>query len=258
MGGRGHGRVGFATLMAMMMTQKWLPFNPKGLDNLSWHLAFNTAWSFTCNADWQSYSGESTMSYLSQTLGLSVHQFLSGATGLAVLVAVGRALAGVGQDDRQLLGRSDPLHPLHRDSAFGSLGDPARLAGRPADLEGLPERDARRTLYGAGPENGRQGQPVTTSVAKLDDKGKPVVGPDGKAGHGRPAGHGGPEGRDPAPPGRPGRLLRVVQAAFHKRRRLVRRQQRASLRKSDAARRIPRNAGDHRRADGAGVSCLAC
>src|ERR1700689_2598486 len=85
--------VGFASLMAILMTQKWLPFNTQGFDNLSWHLAFNTAWSFVCNADWQSYSGESTMTYLSQTLGLSVHQFLSGAAGLAVLVAVGRALA---------------------------------------------------------------------------------------------------------------------------------------------------------------------
>ena len=76
------------------------------MDNLSWHLAFNTAWSFTCNADWQSYSGEAVMTYLSQTVGLSVHQFISGASGLAVLVAVARALsARFGQDDRKLLGR---------------------------------------------------------------------------------------------------------------------------------------------------------
>src|SRR5208282_173174 len=56
----------------------------QGFPNLSWHLAFNTAWSFTCNADWQSYTGESAMSYFSQTIGLSVHQFLSGAGGRAV------------------------------------------------------------------------------------------------------------------------------------------------------------------------------
>jgi K+-transporting ATPase ATPase A chain len=84
--------VGFVSLMTILMTQQWLPLNPMALPNLSWHLAFNTAWSFTCNADWQSYSGESTMSYLSQTLGLSVHQFLSGAAGIAVLAAVARAL----------------------------------------------------------------------------------------------------------------------------------------------------------------------
>ena len=80
--------VGFASLIVILMTQKWLPLNTQGLDNLSWHLAFNTAWSFTCNADWQSYSGEAVMTYLSQTLGLSVHQFISGAAGLAILVWV--------------------------------------------------------------------------------------------------------------------------------------------------------------------------
>ncbi|MGD1084322.1 MAG: potassium-transporting ATPase subunit KdpA [Verrucomicrobiota bacterium] len=85
--------VGMASLMVILMTQAWLPLNPEALPNCSWHLAFNTAWSFTCNADWQSYTGESTMSYLAQTIGLSVHQFISGAAGLAILVAVGRALA---------------------------------------------------------------------------------------------------------------------------------------------------------------------
>jgi potassium-transporting ATPase potassium-binding subunit len=84
--------VGFASLMAILMLQQYLPFNPQKIAGNSWHLAFNTAWSFTCNADWQSYTGESAMSYFSQTIGLSVHQFLSGAGGLAVLVAVGRAL----------------------------------------------------------------------------------------------------------------------------------------------------------------------
>ncbi len=84
--------VGFGILMVMFLTQQWLPLNTQKFSAASWHLAFNTAWSFTCNADWQSYSGESTFSYFTQTLGLSVHQFLSGAGGLAVLVAVGRAL----------------------------------------------------------------------------------------------------------------------------------------------------------------------
>ena len=84
--------VGFVSLMANLMTQAWLPLNPQKLPNCSWDLAFMQAWSFTCNADWQSYSGESTMSNFSQVIGLMVHQFLSGAGGLAVLVAVGRAL----------------------------------------------------------------------------------------------------------------------------------------------------------------------
>ncbi len=85
--------VGFAADMAIFMTQKWLPMNPQHLDNCSWHLAFMEAWSFTCNADWQSYTGETTMSYFSQIFAIMVHQFLSGASGLAVLVAVARALS---------------------------------------------------------------------------------------------------------------------------------------------------------------------
>jgi len=84
--------VGFVADMAIFMTQKWLPLNPQHLDNCSWHLAFMQAWSFTCNADWQSYTGETVMSYFSQIFAIMVHQFLSGASGLAVLVAVGRAL----------------------------------------------------------------------------------------------------------------------------------------------------------------------
>ncbi len=84
--------VSFAADMAIFMTQQWLPLNPAHLPNCSWHLAFMEAWSFTCNADWQSYTGETTMSNFSQIFAIMVHQFLSGASGLAVLVAVGRAL----------------------------------------------------------------------------------------------------------------------------------------------------------------------
>src|SRR5581483_1622357 len=72
--------VGFVGLFAILFWQDKIPLqalhNPQGLPGLSWHLAFNTAWSFTCNADWQSYTGETTMSYFSQTIALSVHQFL--------------------------------------------------------------------------------------------------------------------------------------------------------------------------------------
>jgi K+-transporting ATPase ATPase A chain len=86
------GVVGFVGDMLIFMNQSWLPLNPQGLPSLSWHLAFMQAWSFICNADWQSYAGETTMSNFSQVFAIMVHQFISGATGLAVLVAVGRAL----------------------------------------------------------------------------------------------------------------------------------------------------------------------
>jgi len=69
--------VGFASTMAVFMTQAWLPLNPQKLPNCSWHLAFMQAWSFTCNADWQSYAGETTMSYFSQVFGVMVPQSLS-------------------------------------------------------------------------------------------------------------------------------------------------------------------------------------
>ena len=86
--------VGFVADMVIFMNQKWLPFNPQGLDNCSWHLAFMQAWSFTCNADWQSYAGGNHGSelFLADFCDRMVHQFLSGASGLAVLVAVGRSL----------------------------------------------------------------------------------------------------------------------------------------------------------------------
>ena len=69
-----------------------LPANPQGLDNVKWDLALNTAISFVTNTNWQAYSGESTLSYLSQALGLTVQNFVSAATGIAVLFAMIRVL----------------------------------------------------------------------------------------------------------------------------------------------------------------------
>lgn len=70
-----------------------LPFNPQHLPGLSWDLALNTAISFVSNTNWQAYAGESTMSYLSQMVGLTVQNFLSAATGIAVVFALTRAFA---------------------------------------------------------------------------------------------------------------------------------------------------------------------
>ena len=84
--------VGILSLMGLEMTQKWLPLNPQHFDNVPWALALNTAISFITNTNWQAYSGENTMSYLTQMAGLAVHNFLSAATGIAVLLAVTRGL----------------------------------------------------------------------------------------------------------------------------------------------------------------------
>jgi K+-transporting ATPase ATPase A chain len=78
---------------AVLRLQGVLPLNPLGRDGTSADLAFNTAISFTANTNWQSYGGESTMSNLSQMLGLTIHNFLSAATGIALAFALFRGFA---------------------------------------------------------------------------------------------------------------------------------------------------------------------
>ena len=78
---------------AVLRLQGVLPGNPQGLAGLSPDLAFNTAISFTTNTNWQSYGGEGTMSNLSQMLGLTIHNFLSAATGIALAFALFRGFA---------------------------------------------------------------------------------------------------------------------------------------------------------------------
>jgi len=85
--------VGMLLLYVLERTQQWLPLNPQGLPNVEPQLAFNTAASFTTNTNWQNYSGETTMSYLTQMTGLTFHMFVSAATGVALAVALTRALA---------------------------------------------------------------------------------------------------------------------------------------------------------------------
>jgi K+-transporting ATPase ATPase A chain len=84
--------VGLAYLYVLLRTQKWLPFNPQHIDNMAPDLAWNTAVSFTTNTNWQFYSGETAMSYLSQMAGLAWHNFVSAAAGIAIAVAVVRGL----------------------------------------------------------------------------------------------------------------------------------------------------------------------
>lgn len=84
---------GFVSLYLIQRLQAVLPLNPQGLAAVGPDLAFNTSISFISNTNWQSYVGESTMSYLVQMSGLTVHNFLSGATGIALAVALIRAFA---------------------------------------------------------------------------------------------------------------------------------------------------------------------
>ncbi len=85
--------VGFVALLAQQIFQAYLPLNPSTLPGVPFALAANTAVSFVTNTNWQAYSGESTMSALTQMMGLGVQNFVSAATGLAVLLALARGLS---------------------------------------------------------------------------------------------------------------------------------------------------------------------
>lgn len=78
----------FVSLFAILMTQHLLPLNPQKLPAFSWQLALNTAASFVTNTNWQAYVGEQAASYFTQMVGLTVHNFVSAATGIAVAIAV--------------------------------------------------------------------------------------------------------------------------------------------------------------------------
>lgn len=84
---------GLIFLFMIQVLQSYLPANPAGLTNVNWHSAFNTSVSFVTNTNWQGYAGETTLSYLVQMLGLTVQNFVSAATGIAVMLALTRGIA---------------------------------------------------------------------------------------------------------------------------------------------------------------------
>ncbi|HTS17422.1 MAG TPA: potassium-transporting ATPase subunit KdpA [Verrucomicrobiae bacterium] len=153
--------VGFMSLWGLQMVQAWLPLNPQKFGNVKWDLAFNTAMSFTTNTNWQAYSGESVMSYLTQMIGLAVHNFTSAATGLAVLLAI---IRGLRRASAKTIGnfwvdltRSTlyVLMPLSLIVAIVLVSQ-----GVVQNFEAYP--DAKLV------------EPYTTQVPKTDDKGNPV------------------------------------------------------------------------------------
>jgi K+-transporting ATPase ATPase A chain len=84
--------VSLVVLFVLLVVQRWLPANPQGVPNMSPDLAFNTAASFVTNTNWQNYSGEASLSYFSQAIGLTVQNFVSAAAGMAVALAFVRGL----------------------------------------------------------------------------------------------------------------------------------------------------------------------
>lgn len=87
--------IGLVFLFLLQLLQGVLPGNPQGLPGVKWDLSFNTAASFVSNTNWQSYTGEATLSYLTQAVGLTVQNFVSAATGIAVLFALIRGFVNV-------------------------------------------------------------------------------------------------------------------------------------------------------------------
>jgi K+-transporting ATPase ATPase A chain len=159
--------VGFFVTFAQLMAQATLPLNPQKFAGLSWHLAFNTAMSFVTNTNWQAYSGESTMSYLSQMMGLAVHNFTSAATGIAVLLAITR---GLKRASAKTIGNF--WVDLTRSTLYVLL---------PLSLIMAVVLVSQGVVQNLKPyASARLVEAYTTQVPKTDDKGQPVNGPDGK------------------------------------------------------------------------------
>ena len=146
---------GFVALYALQRLQDVLPFNPQAQAAVAPSLAFNTAVSFVTNTNWQSYGGETTMSYLTQMAGLTVHNFVSAATGIALAVAL---IRGFARRSAQTIGNF--WVDLTRCTLYILLplsivvGAGARLAGRAAEPRRLYRGDdagRRQAGHRAGP-----------------------------------------------------------------------------------------------------------
>jgi K+-transporting ATPase ATPase A chain len=118
---------------AILRLQEKLPLNPMSFGSVAPDLALNTAISFTTNTNWQNYAGEQTMSYLSQMLALTIHNFMSAATGIALAVGLVRALSS-----RQLLRRHDTRDPLCAASDLDRRSPGPGLPGRGPDAGRVP------------------------------------------------------------------------------------------------------------------------
>ena len=167
---------------AILRLQHLLPLNPQGLGPLSPDLAFNTAVSFTTNTNWQSYGGESTMSYLSQMVALAIHNFTSAATGIAIAAALVR---GIARHSAKTLGNFWVdlvrvtyylLLPICLIFAVFLVSQGMIQNFKPYTKAKLTEPFTVQVA-----KNDEKGQPVTTNVAvmvqapKLDAKGQAVL-----------------------------------------------------------------------------------
>ena len=174
--------VGCVFTYAILRLQHLLPLNPQGFGPLSPDLAFNTAVSFTTNTNWQSYVGETTMSYLSQMVGLAFHNFVSAATGISIAAALVR---GIARHSARTLGNFwvDLVRTTYYLLLPICVVFAVVLVSQGMIQNFKPYTKARLmesfTIQVAKTDD--KGQPVTTNVAvmvqapKLDEKGQPVM-----------------------------------------------------------------------------------
>ncbi len=216
---------GALVVYALQRLQQWLPLNPQAMAAVSPDSAFNTATSFATNTNWQGYGGETTMSYLTQMLALAVQNFVSAATGMAVLVALIRGFAR-----KEASGIGNFWTDLVRSTVYILLPLSIVLS-LVLVSQGVPQtfdKYATVTLV----------QPVTYDTPE-ERPGRPAAqGREGQSGH--------REGdRDRADDSARTRgVADRDQAARHQRRRLLQRQFGAPVRKPDAALELSRDAGD--------------
>ncbi|QRF61925.1 potassium-transporting ATPase subunit KdpA [Variovorax paradoxus] len=165
--------IGALVVYGLQRLQGWLPLNPAGMGAVSPDSAFNTAISFVSNTNWQGYAGESTMSYLTQMLGLTVQNFVSGATGIAVAFALVRGFAARRTDGKGFVGNfwADVtrvtlwvLVPLSFVLALLLAGQ-----GVIQNFDTYKEVATLETTAFQQPKNGPDGQPLK------DEKGQPVM-----------------------------------------------------------------------------------
>ena len=159
--------VGLLFTYFILRYQDHLPLNPQGLAGLSPHLAFNTAASFTTNTNWQSYGGESTMSYFSQMVALTIHNFTSAAAGIAIAAALVR---GIARQTTRTIGNfwADTVRVTYYLLVPVCLVFALFLVSQGIIQNFKPYTTAK--TY----------EPYTIQVPKTDDKGQPVNGADGK------------------------------------------------------------------------------
>jgi len=164
--------VGFLVVYALQRLQGFLPFNPAGMGAVSPDSSFNTALSFVTNTNWQGYGGESTMSYLTQMLALTVQNFVSAALGIAVLFALIRGLTrhsakAIGNFWVDMVrGTLYVLLPLSFVLALFFVGQ-----GAIQNFQPYVQAQTVESLHYDAPKLDAQGQPV------LDAQGKPVTEP---------------------------------------------------------------------------------